>query len=887
MEGTASSDRIKRFIEACEIEGQEHALTSREYRLTHGTRVGGGAGRYLYRFDQARKLSLSQDSTLSLSVNGEAIDASFVRKSGETLIIALAKERGDSIAEATLVVRNGELLSALVARLSGLSESDTPFNGALAEKILNLDSLSAEPVAASVVAPEGLTDEQRLAVEGLSSRDVSFLWGPPGTGKSSVLAATIHKLFTENRRVLLVANTNQAVDTVLEALCKRISGRAKLSIPEGSIIRIGPVSKESLAEGYGSQIELSSVLRRGQEKTAERIELMRLQHSRFKEDVSRLESWAALARSEAGLREKLAELEARRRATAPGFFATLRRLFFGTGSVKTVVVDETVDLDAEIDLLRSGLEKLEKSLAAVNRAHLDSDLVHAREREHEIHEARQSLEEVLHEIERSTLHRARVVATSATRAFLQPENLGQFDVVVIDEASMLPLPVAYLLAGLSRSQFIAAGDFRQLPAITLSADARVKQWYGRDIFEVSGVIDRVDRGETHPSLFSLTTQFRCNQSIVDLFNAPFYGGRLATKYAAPEALSFDDPLSAVSESAVILFDTSSLQPTGFTVAKSKCNLTHALVARSLVRGLTECCARLSTPDIGVIAPYRPQVELLQELFAEEGIEGVSVGTVHRFQGDERPLIVLDLTESSPHRLGSFLGATSLRETGARLLNVALSRARDKLLIIADLAHLRTQLHSSHLLFGILNTIEAEGRVLDASVLTQVPSEGAQQSSPSSAARTQSCTRALFLSTLLGELRCAKVSVSIASPRIAKSLVKVIAPLFLQRSSPCVVKITVPNFSSAVCESQEEYEQCLELLRASGALVEHSPVGHRGGHVIIDEEISWFGGLDPLACLESDSGTMTRVSSGVAVRSIRKSLSVGAPQDALQPRVANT
>jgi hypothetical protein len=137
------------------------------------------------------------------------------------------------------------------------------------------------------------------------------------------------------------------------------------------------------------------------------------------------------------------------------------------------------------------------------------------------------------------------------------------------------------------------------------------------------------------------------------------------------------------------------------------------------------------------------------------------------------------------------------------------------------------------------------------------------------------------------LRCAKVSVSIASPRIAKSLVKVIAPLFLQRSSPCVVKITVPNFSSAVCDSQEEYEQCLELLRASGALVEHSPVGHRGGYVIIDEEISWFGGLDPLACLGSDSGTMTRVSSGVAVRSIRKSLSVGAPQDALQPRVANT
>lgn len=900
MTDQPTSDPIAHFVDACEVEGREHALTGREYRLSGGIRVGGNAdlysdpldrhsdspgrfldspGRFLYRFDLTRKIPLKDDTNFTISVEGRSIDGSIVAQQDRAVTIALTSDCGATIETALLTISSADLIYALSQRLSALrgAEPSAHFNSHLAHRVLNISQLSTAPLQDALTPPSDLTEEQRAALEGMTAHEISYLWGPPGTGKTTTLAATVYKLFAENMRVLLVSNTNQAVDGILEALCKRVSGKAKLAVPEGSILRVGPIVSDTLATNYGEQIELDSVLRRNEKKTVERLVPLKNDRDALKASISQLETGKTLARSQAGLREKLSQIEARRRALRPGLFASIRRIFFANGLSKPVVVDETEDLDSEIKLIYSGLTKITESLKQIDLTSLEADLAESKTRYQELGEAIGGLEELQREMRASALSRARVVATSATRAFLQPQQLTDFDVVVIDEASMLPLPVVFLLAGIARRQVIIAGDFRQLPPIALSSLPVVKQWYSKDIFEAAGIVDLVEAGGQHACLFTLTTQFRSKPEIVSLINGHFYAGKLLTQYSGGEPVVYSDPLAVLNTQAVVIVDSSSLSPLGQSTAKSKANLLHALLVRSIVKQLQICSSPQIQDQLGVIAPYRPQVDLIQDLLSEEQLSSVAVGTVHRFQGEERKIIILDLTESPPHRLGGFLAATSPRETGAKLLNVALTRAKEQLLIVANLDHLRAYLHDHHILKQIIADIEARAAVVSAnlfldlatSVDNNLAPQVSQLSELSQTSQTlQGLTRALFLSTLFDDLRGARRTALIVSPRISKSLVKIITTLLANRPTRLELEIFVPPFSAEVAESLDDYNSSLEMFSKLGCQISERH-NLKSGLVIVDDSVAWFGTLRPLACLDSDIGTMTRCTSLVAVQALRK------------------
>ena len=894
MTDQPTSDPIAHFVDACEVEGREHALTGREYRLSGGIRVGGNAdrysdpldlysvplgrysdspGRFLYRFDLLRKIPLKDDSNFTISVEGRSIDGSVVAQQDRAVTIALTSDCGATIETALLTISSADLIYALSQRLSALrgAEPSAHFNSHLAHRVLNISQLSTAPLQDALTPPSDLTEEQRAALEGMTAHEISYLWGPPGTGKTTTLAATVYKLFAENMRVLLVSNTNQAVDGILEALCKRVSGKAKLAVPEGSILRVGPIVSDTLATNYGEQIELDSVLRRNEKKTVERLVPLKNDRDALKASISQLETGKTLARSQAGLREKLSQIEARRRALRPGLFASIRRIFFANGLSKPVVVDETEDLDSEIKLIYSGLTKITESLKQIDLTSLEADLAESKTRYQELGEAIGGLEELQREMRASALSRARVVATSATRAFLQPQQLTDFDVVVIDEASMLPLPVVFLLAGIARRQVIIAGDFRQLPPIALSSLPVVKQWYSKDIFEAVGIVDLVEAGGQHACLFTLTTQFRSKPEIVSLINGHFYAGKLLTQYSGGEPVVYSDPLAVLNTQAVVIVDSSSLSPLGQSTAKSKANLLHALLVRSIVKQLQICSSPQIQDQLGVIAPYRPQVDLIQDLLSEEQLSSVAVGTVHRFQGEERKIIILDLTESPPHRLGGFLAATSPRETGAKLLNVALTRAKEQLLIVANLDHLRAYLHDHHILKQIIADIEARAAVVSANLFLDLATSVNNNLGPQTSQVSQTLqglTRALFLSTLFDDLRGARRTALIVSPRISKSLVKIITTLLANRPTRLELEIVVPPFSAEVAESLDDYNSSLEMFSKLGCQISERH-NLKSGLVIVDDSVAWFGTLRPLACLDSDIGTMTRCTSLVAVQALRK------------------
>jgi hypothetical protein len=141
---------------------------------------------------------------------------------------------------------------------------------------------------------------------------------------------------------------------------------------------------------------------------------------------------------------------------------------------------------------------------------------------------------------------------------------------------------------------------------------------------------------------------------------------------------------------------------------SRFNLLSATLTASLARRLVDAGA----PGVGVVCPYRAQARLLDALLREAAV--MRAATTHRFQGSERDAVLLDLTDADPQEGPSLLTGRD-SDLALRLLNVGVSRARGKLLLIADVGFLRDRHPPTSPTRALLELAEEEGAVtVDAS-----------------------------------------------------------------------------------------------------------------------------------------------------------------------------
>jgi superfamily II DNA or RNA helicase len=90
---------------------------------------------------------------------------------------------------------------------------------------------------------------------------VTYLWGPPGTGKTTTLSALIQELFARGKRVLICSNTNRAVDQVLLNLCRTL-GTDHEAMETGKILRLGRIAHDQLRQEYAEYITLEGIVER-------------------------------------------------------------------------------------------------------------------------------------------------------------------------------------------------------------------------------------------------------------------------------------------------------------------------------------------------------------------------------------------------------------------------------------------------------------------------------------------------------------------------------------------------------------------------------------------------------------------------------------------------
>ena len=314
----------------------------------------------------------------------------------------------------------------------------------------------------------------------------------------------------------------------------------------------------------------------------------------------------------------------------------------------------------------------------------------------ELDEVRERLSEVKKKIKEAELllgRDAQVIGVTLARLMVNPSiwswpGKQVLDAMIVDEASMAGFP--FLLAGARRcaKSIVCFGDFRQLSPISQSKSKEAERWFGRDVFEIAGVVSRLESGKSDPRLKALQVQYRMGEQIADTVGKLAYFGGLKTD---PEAAIQAGRISTVpplSGKELVIVDTSALfgacQVDPRQGSFSRFNALSANVAVTISHGLFMS----GIQSIGVTTPYRAQSQLLQGLLKEAA--HVDAATVHKFQGSERDAMVIDLVDSWPQNKSSKLTGAS-PDTALRLLNVAISRGRGKVVICADLEFI-TQAH---------------------------------------------------------------------------------------------------------------------------------------------------------------------------------------------------
>ena len=272
----------------------------------------------------------------------------------------------------------------------------------------------------------------------------------------------------------------------------------------------------------------------------------------------------------------------------------------------------------------------------------------------------------------SILSRAQVIASTLVGANNYNLKGMTFETVFIDEAAQALEPATWIPIIKSR-KVIFAGDHFQLPPTIKSYEA-AKSGLEVTLFEKAIKRNHAD--------VMLREQYRMNVEIMNFSSQYFYKGQLYPneKVAQWKIFEEDKPMEFIDTAGTGFFEQ--VDPE----TKSSYNREEANLLFRHFKGYLDHIQAIDKLDevqnIGIISPYKAQVGLLQEKFEvafadQDDLKNkLTINTVDSFQGQERDIIYISLVRSNERGEIGFLADT-------RRMNVAITRAKKKLVIIGD------------------------------------------------------------------------------------------------------------------------------------------------------------------------------------------------------------
>ncbi len=604
--------RISLYVTALqnEIEALRN-YSSRNYSLSSGKFLGNSEAEFLYEFRLDDEIRIVEDVPIEIEIEGDVVPGTVVSVEGDRIVLVLQSHIGDTVDHATLRTAPFFLLEQLAERLESLQD----------ESVRNVEALfnedEAEEYDQDLLLDTGnLNEFQISAARSVVKKNISFVWGPPGTGKTQTLAFAAANLVSLGEKTLVLSNTNIAVDVALSKTLGYLKDADEYFA--GKFIRFGIPRLPDLDEYPWSMPQYVC------------------------------------------------------RDKNPALYATIDQIESQVRSITT----------------RAGGSRSKRKPRNNQMPKLREEL--------------SALRQEAYVKENKIVQHAKLVACTAAKAAIASQVFNRkFDAVLIDEASMLYLPYVAYAASLAKKHVAIFGDFMQIPPITQSS-TKVLNVLSSDIFRETKLHRYMTK--SHPRMNVLEVQYRMQIPIMDLINQKVYSGRLKASDQIKAAEQKEDP--------VVFYDSSGLASQSFREAttNSRINILSGLAAIDLgVEALKH-----GAKSVGIITPYRAQMRFLRGVLNSMSLDSmvISAATVHTFQGNERDVIVFDFVDDKPLPLGILL-STYQREgdddvsDGERLLNVAMTRARKRLLFVGNFEYLSAKASQDSLLRFVLEKLRRE------------------------------------------------------------------------------------------------------------------------------------------------------------------------------------
>lgn len=196
-----------------------------------------------YRFQVQYAPSLPADTPCKLVIGQEQFEATVISFEENAIIVSTKKPLPDTIGKARLENGSTVLMEQLIKRIEANAQINNPAGSRMlpsdgsvyaAQKVFEYRDLTLNP---------GNTQSQNNAILSALSYDITYIWGPPGTGKTTVIGQIIDELYKHDRSVLVLSHTNAAVDGAMEKAEKAYSQSNPIDGANDPILRIGTPSR--------------------------------------------------------------------------------------------------------------------------------------------------------------------------------------------------------------------------------------------------------------------------------------------------------------------------------------------------------------------------------------------------------------------------------------------------------------------------------------------------------------------------------------------------------------------------------------------------------------------------------------------------------------------
>lgn len=640
--------------------------------------------------------------------------------------VEVARKSGRILPDDEPVPPRGQLLLNLTEASTAIRRQQDAVADFLSDKMANPD-LGRAIIDPSVTTFSSETDliffqdilseDKRDAVRrAVASNELFLIQGPPGTGKTAVIAEIVLQILRRNSdaRILLTSQSNIAVDHALVRIAEAAEESGNTP-PE--MVRLGRPEKI----GYGGEtwtlrVRADSLRQEVLSRCDPVLQDLRRQERQVggtineagPEDESDgiIEEWIAESTLLAEqLDEYEREYEQFQRSNPHNSVA---------GTSTRAAIDETVkqtrmQLSEQLDALnqlipapvdteglseREILSSIVRAVGATDAGSNDSNAP-----------AKKKLEELQHlrgiltdwtrvagltpDFQELIGNSSNVVAAtclfSGNRGSGRPEDRLTFDWAIIDEAGRATLPEA-LIPIVKAEKAIMVGDERQLPPMLdeitneemTNSESEEQDGESRldtSLFQ-SLVEQTVEAGGNHVA--RLTKQYRMHPAIGNMISTVFYEGHLQNgREEHPRR-----PTLEWLPAPVTWFSTSRNSNREETrVDQSYANPTEAhIILEVLEKMQAKRSASSRDLTVGVISGYSAQVEYLTTRIDPENSRwkslAIEIATVDSFQGRECDVVIYSTVRSNRNRRIGFL-------KDYRRINVALSRAKDRLVVVGD------------------------------------------------------------------------------------------------------------------------------------------------------------------------------------------------------------